>query len=354
MLVSRLMITAYDPGYFLNRHEISHQKANEPVDVFNFVDYFHLDSYKSDKPFFCYNSEILHDNKFKNQNIISFISAATYRDELQVPVVFYPEHLIMTYKSNETIDRIRPISIPDYKPFLADVLMGQPKLHRWQIVNRIIEKGLEDRCLISLIEGPYQRLEECRGMKRYFPLWGYPRNIISSNLDEYDDSDIISMRRDGFFNSVDQPPGGNRIWASRMIPTGIYDASWISIVGETNTNNKIFFPTEKVAKPMLDGRLFLAIGGKDYLKNLRNIGFETFHEYIDESYDSYESEVERVDKMIDTLIVLSNEKMNSLYQKIRPILIHNQMLMRNIHQMTSELRSFLVGFESGFRFQPKS
>ena len=345
---------AYDPGYFLNQFEIDHQKTNKPVEVLNFVEYGNLDSYKSDKPFFCYYGEILPEKMFNNQNMIAFISAAMYEYKLPVTEIFYPEHLVMTYKSNNAIDRLRPLTIPNDKPFLADVLMGQPKLHRWQIVNRIIEKGLEDRCLISLIEGPFLRLEECKGMKRHFPLWGYPRNIISNNLDDYDDSNIIEMRRDGFFNSVDKIPNSPNLWASRVIPTGIYDASWITIVGETNTNSKIFFPTEKVAKPMLDGRLFLAIGGKDYLKNLRKIGFETFHEYVDESYDSYENEVERVDKMINTLIMLSNENMNSLYQKIQPILIHNQMLMRNIHKMTRELRSFLLGFESGFRYQPKS
>lgn len=346
---------AYDPGYFLTQFEIPHMRSHKPVDFLNFIDYFRIDEYSYDKPFFCWNSEILPEKKIVNKNITAFISAAKYVNQLSVPVIFYPEHLIMTYKTNFIMDRIRPISIPKDKPFFADVLMGQPKLHRWQIVNRIREKGLEDKCLISLIEGPFLRLEECKGMKRHFPLWGYPRNIVSSKLNDYDDAAIIEMRRDGFFNSVDRLPNGPNIWASRVIPTGIYDASWISIVGETNTDNKVFFPTEKIAKPMLDGRLFLAIGGKNYLKNLREIGFETFHEFIDESYDTYDNEVERVDKMIDTLMSLEKEKnIPALYQRIQPILVHNQMLMRSIQKMTGEIRSLMIGLELGLRFQPKS
>ena len=355
-----LMLTGFDPAHFLTRLEIPHKRSSKPVDLLNFVDWYRLNDYKYDKPFICHFSEILPDNNdLVVKHPVALISAATYDQKIaqhkkieDQTVVFYPEHLIMTYKSNVMLDKIRPIVIPDDKPFIADVLMGQPKLHRWMIVNRIIQHGLFDRCLVSLKQGPYVTLDDSKWMKRHFPKWGYPRDIISSNLDDYDEPEVTKIRMmDMFDTTIRIKTAVETVWASRILPTKIYDSCWLSIVAETDTNNGIFFPTEKTAKPLLDGRLFLAVSGKDYLKNLRKLGFETFHEFIDESYDSYDSQIERTDKMINTLVDVSKENLKSLYQKIYPILIHNQMLARSIQKMTLELVAFLQGLEVGIRVQ---
>jgi hypothetical protein len=352
---------AYDPGYFLTQFEINHTKSHKPVDFMNFIDYYKIDSYQDDKPFFCYYSEIIPpQNKLSIKKPMALISAASYdangpyhKRIAPMPSIFYPEHLLMTYKTNKIMDRIRPITIPQEKIFLADVLMGQPKIHRWQIVNRLIQHGFDTKCLISLKEGPYVSLEDSRWIKRFFPKWGYPKNIISDAIDEYDEPDISKLRsQDKFDSTAGIRISDHAVWVSRIIPTKIYDASWISLVAETDCDYGVFFPTEKVGKPLLDGRLFLAISCKDYLKKLRKLGFETFYEYIDESYDDYDRQEERVDKMIDTFIDLSKENMSLLYQKILPILEHNQMLARSIQKMTGELVSFLKGFETGIRYQP--
>ena len=346
---------AYDPDYFLSQFEIPHIRSSKPVHLMNFINYFNLDSYENDQPFFCHYSEILpQQNKLLTKKPMALISAASYKNLMPFPVIFYPEHMIMTYKTNHSLDRLRPITVPKDKPFLADVLMGQHKMHRWQIVNRIISNGLEDRCFISLKEGPYVRLKECDWMKRQFPKWGYPRNIVSQSLDHFDDPEIVELRSSDVFDSTTRVENMGNAWVSRILPNKIYDASWISVVAETDCQNHIFFPTEKIAKPLLDGRLFLAIGGKGYLKNLRNMGFQTFHEFIDESYDDYESQFERVDKMIQTLIDLSKEQMHLFYRKIMPILTHNQMHARSIQSMTSNLESFILGCGIGVKFQLKS
>ena len=355
------MLTAFDPACFLTHLEIPHIRSTKPVDLMNFIDWYRLDEYKAVNPFICHCSEIIPDiNSLSEKHILALINAAVYDQKIAQskkidgqPVVFYPEHFIMTYKSNQILDKIRPIVIPDYKPFVADVLMGQPKMHRWMIVNRVIQHGLYEKCLVSLKQGPYLTLDDSKWIQRHFPKWGYPRNIISDRLDEYDEPEVAKLRMMDIFDTTQRINAAIPIWASRIIPTKIYDSCWISIVGETNTNNGIFFPTEKTAKPLLDGRLFLAVSSKDYLKNLRQLGFETFHEYIDESYDGYDNPIERTDKMINTFLDLSKANLKSLYQKIYPILTHNQMLARSIQKMTSELVAFLQGLEVGIRVQPR-
>jgi len=60
------------------------------------------------------------------------------------------------------------------------------------------------------------------------------------------------------------------------------------IVMETVTMGPAFFPTEKTVRPMVAAKPMLVYGPKDYLANLRTLGFRTWHTCWDESYDQLE------------------------------------------------------------------
>jgi hypothetical protein len=62
----------------------------------------------------------------------------------------------------------------------------------------------------------------------------------------------------------------------------------IEIVMETVTVGPAFFPTEKTARPITAAKPMLIYGPRDYLKNLRDLGFRTWHTCWDESYDQLE------------------------------------------------------------------
>lgn len=68
-----------------------------------------------------------------------------------------------------------------------------------------------------------------------------------------------------------------------------HNDSYFCCLIETNQHNSIpgaFLPTEKVGKTMLLRKPFLVYATQDYLKNLRSLGFKTFSDFWDESYDS--------------------------------------------------------------------
>ena len=67
-----------------------------------------------------------------------------------------------------------------------------------------------------------------------------------------------------------------------------YD-SYFCCVQETNQHNAdpdSFLPTEKIAKTMILRKPFLVYSTQSYLKNLRGLGFKTFGDFWDESYDN--------------------------------------------------------------------
>lgn len=62
----------------------------------------------------------------------------------------------------------------------------------------------------------------------------------------------------------------------------------IEIVSETYTRGNCFFPTEKTVRPLMAKKPMLIYGPRHYVKRLKNLGFRTWSEVWDESYDDLE------------------------------------------------------------------
>jgi hypothetical protein len=62
----------------------------------------------------------------------------------------------------------------------------------------------------------------------------------------------------------------------------------IEIVAETYCLGECFFPTEKTVRPIVGGKPMLIYGPKHFLRRLRELGFRTWGDHWDESYDRLE------------------------------------------------------------------
>ena len=74
----------------------------------------------------------------------------------------------------------------------------------------------------------------------------------------------------------------------------------IDVVAESDVFNYHWL-TEKVAKPLATGKPFVLLGGRNSLQLLRDWGFVTFGDMIDESYDDEEVPTLRIEKIIRSL-----------------------------------------------------
>jgi hypothetical protein len=84
-----------------------------------------------------------------------------------------------------------------------------------------------------------------------------------------------------------------------------YNQFQIEIVAETMCAGITFFPTEKTFRPITGRRPFLVFGPIYFLNNLRVLGFKTYSECWDESYDQYQG-IDRwtqIKSVIDNIIV---------------------------------------------------
>ena len=112
----------------------------------------------------------------------------------------------------------------------------------------------------------------------------------------------------------------------------LYDDTLIDIVSEATLFGDSFYPTEKVARVIRHKRPFIAMTNKNYLAYLRQIGFRTFYEFWDESYDVFEGKERyfKILELIENLLRLSESEIDDIYLGMTEILEHNyNMLMTN-------------------------
>jgi hypothetical protein len=130
-----------------------------------------------------------------------------------------------------------------------------------------------------------------------------------------------------------------------------YQNSLLSVVTETNFENEELTLTEKAFKPSKEKHPFIIIGVNGSLKAMRDMGFKTFSEFWDESYDD---EVEpkfrlwKIMQLCREIASWDNEKIIDFKRRVKPILEHNfnavftdtaQVLSENIYnKLTSEER----------------
>lgn len=103
-----------------------------------------------------------------------------------------------------------------------------------------------------------------------------------------------------------------------------YNTTYFSIITESHfsnvldTNNLAF--TEKTWKPITNFHPFFIVGGYKSMEKLRSIGFKTFGDFFDESYDNGTT---NLFVELDRILKLDRKELHDIYYNMKDILIHN-------------------------------
>jgi hypothetical protein len=112
-----------------------------------------------------------------------------------------------------------------------------------------------------------------------------------------------------------------------------YLRTWVSVVTETffsEYNNQSMFFSEKIFKPIRAHHPFILAAAPGSLTALKNLGFKTFDNWWDESYDNIVDPVDRLEAicdLIEELSTWSKERWLKVYSEIQPNLIENSTLL---------------------------
>jgi hypothetical protein len=194
-------------------------------------------------------------------------------------------------------------------------LMRNPHTHRWITLVELSNNNLLDKGLVSF-----------SGTKEDYAIYHGPR--------------LNPLLLDRLPLIVDIPtkvydPRVN--WNSGFGPE-LYQRTHFSLVVESHSD-RVFF-TEKICKPLAYGHPFIVIGGQHYLQTLRSLGFQTFSQWWDESYDTVVSDQERIQagvNLMQKVCEWSEVEWHDFHAASNSVTNHNRELVRSEKFMSKVL-----------------
>lgn len=198
---------------------------------------------------------------------------------------------------------------------MFNVLQKRARAYRLWFFKYLFENNLIDGNIISMnkfdlhqayFEDRFMTQEDCDKLNAVLPM------LPKENPANYQESNFVSL------------DGGDYI--SSLNDLTMLD-SWCTVVSEASYGDRegACFLSEKTFKPIVCQHPFIIFGSKGSLSNLRDLGYKTFHPYIDESYDELPT-WERMDAIIKEMARLnsmSNEQRVEWYKNLEPIISHN-------------------------------
>lgn len=106
----------------------------------------------------------------------------------------------------------------------------------------------------------------------------------------------------------------------------------IEIVAETYTRGETFFPTEKTVRPIMAGKPIIVYGPVKFMERLRLLGFETYGDFWDESYDVLEGQErwQAIQQIIDSIMQMDIDSRRNIILESRKIAQRNRQHLAKI------------------------
>ncbi len=171
------------------------------------------------------------------------------------------------------------------------------RVHRWHRINLFLLWNIN-----GLMKDTYYTLNN----KTNFPVGaGYDDDIWRSTLDPriIDKFQLTEEDIDKIHSTlplkIDEFVEASEMAGLYSAVDPYYQTSLISVVTETNFQNNDIFNTEKIFKPMVHRHPFILVGPYKTLEHLKDMGYKTFSDFWDESYDDIEDPFERLLKIVD-------------------------------------------------------
>ena len=172
------------------------------------------------------------------------------------------------------------------------------RVHRAKLYDRLLEQGVLENSLYTFHEHKSRRVLTAK----YELPWA--QNYPYRGMDQ----------------DIYEPP---------------YNDTVCSLVSETNDNDYEVFMTEKIWKPIIAKHIFVVHGNHLYLKELKDMGFKTFGDHFDETYDNEKDAGKRIDKLVTLcknlkskcseggVVASGNKEWQDIYDKTQSIRTHN-------------------------------
>ncbi len=222
-----------------------------------------------------------------------------------------------------------PVSVPVEANKRYVCFNRKPREHRIALLCMLYDRGVLDKGIVSChtkVEIGREDVLINNGLRRYIGLGCFSHDTaraIREKLPMVVDYEVVSG-----------------VQSLLEFNEDIYPQTYFSVVTETFFRDELTFITEKVFRPIMFGHPFIVASTPHYLKSLRELGYETFPELFDESYDSIEDDKERLTMIANEVTRLSTipeHELRELVKSVKEKLVHNRAQFFKLHPPTELL-----------------
>lgn len=143
-------------------------------------------------------------------------------------------------------------------------------------------------------------------------------------------ADFEYIIRTSYHYNLEYTPFGHK-YTTHSLLHNLYKNIFVDIISEPNIEGTTFYPTEKFSRCVLLKKPFITMCSRDYNEYLIQMGFKTFYQYWDETYDGVQGKnrFEQILSLIDTLANTPINQLAEMYRDMQDILDHNFDLLAN-------------------------
>lgn len=150
-------------------------------------------------------------------------------------------------------------------------------------------------------------------------------------------SDVIDFEPGKFdpYTSIIEKHSHN---VSQSLPIEIYNQGYFNLVVESDLDYQAeFFLTEKTVKCLISGIPFVIASTPKFLQHLRDIGFHTYQDLWDESYDDITGFQDRMDKIVELCDHLGNFDWEGNRSRLQHIALKNREVFFKLDKLSSQM-----------------
>lgn len=255
-----------------------------------------------------------------------------------LPIKLYFINTFETIFSHSCTDEVSKYEYSLKKKKKILFLNGVVRPHRVIALGQIIKRNLLDKTMLSFNSSASDIFDIATHLNRNY----YP-NLTTEALEH------IEILKDQLPINLTLGPNKFNMHKPNYDDYLLFNDSLFSLITETlYCNNHEYVPhdcshihcynsnfyTEKTYRAMLFKHPFLLLTTPYALQGLRQLGYKTFHPYIDESYDTISGEEERLLAVMDEVERLSNmsedEELEWL-KNVQDICQHNYEVLESRH-----------------------
>jgi hypothetical protein len=258
---------------------------------------------------------------------------------------------ILDYKENQqAASQSSRIYQPKHKPYKFLFLNGRSRPQRKYLLERFKLDGLLDQSL-------WTNLENRSGSMGQLVLWHEGQDLMLTPTDiktlpaQYEVDRYRPQVNKTFELGFVKNELFNREWGEIYIEPAPYIDTYFSLVTETVFDYPYSFRTEKIWKPIAMAHPWIAVSNAGYYRDMRNLGFKTFDQLIDESFDQIENSQKRIERIAVVVKDLCSQNLDEFLAAAQDVCKYNQQHLADMRlQVRKEFPERFFQFITRYRF----